>query len=57
MFSLVGLLLAGFGAFSDKKIYEISLGININLAWSGVLLVFGLLMLWPSLRSPRSGRR
>jgi len=56
MFSLVGLLLAGFGLFSDRRIYAVSLGININLIWGGVLLVFGLLMLWLSLRAARAGR-
>jgi hypothetical protein len=35
-----------FGAASDKAIYEKhSLGININLVWGAVLLVFGAFML------------
>ncbi len=29
--------------------YKLSLGININLIWGGVLCVFGLLMLIPAL--------
>ncbi len=46
MFSLFGLMLVIFGAVSDKKIYEThSLGININLIWGAVMLVFGLFML------------
>jgi hypothetical protein len=45
MFTIFGLLLVGFGLFSDKSIYDRSLGININLSWGVVLLVFGLLML------------
>ena len=44
LFSVIGLLLAGFGAFSDKGIYVRSLGFNVNLAWGGVLLVFGIMM-------------
>ena len=45
MFSLFGLMLVIFGAVSDKKIYEThSLGININLIWGAVMLVFGLFM-------------
>ena len=43
-FSMVGLLLAGFGAFSDKGIYDRSFGLNVNLTWGTVLLVFGVIM-------------
>ncbi|HTL57975.1 MAG TPA: hypothetical protein VL361_19960 [Candidatus Limnocylindrales bacterium] len=46
MFSLFGLMLVVFGALSDKTIYEThSLGININLTWGLVLLLFGGFML------------
>jgi len=48
MFSLVGVLLIAFGAAtsSDPEMYNhTSLGININLIWGVVLLVFGALML------------
>ena len=45
MFSLFGLLLVAYGAFGDKSIYQRSLGININLIWGAVLLVFGIVML------------
>ena len=46
LFSLFGALLAGFGLWSDKQIYEQhSLGININLGWGLVLLAFGAVML------------
>jgi hypothetical protein len=44
LFSVIGILLVGFGAFSDKTIYQRSLGFNVNLAWGAVLLVFGLVM-------------
>jgi hypothetical protein len=44
LFSLIGLLLVGFGAFSDNAIYQRSLGFNVNLAWGAVLLVFGVIM-------------
>ncbi len=46
MFTVLGLLLAGFGAVSDPAIYQRSLGIQINLWWGLVLLVFGAAMLW-----------
>lgn len=51
MFSTFGLILTIFGAISDKKIYEEhSLGININLIWGIVLLVFGATMLFLALK-------
>jgi len=51
MFSLFGVILTLFGVFSDPKIYEKSLGININLVWGLVILVFGLLMLGFALKT------
>ena len=47
MFSLLGVLLIVFGAATrlDAELYRHSLGININLLWGLVLLVFGALML------------
>jgi len=50
MFSLFGGMLTLFGLFSNPEIYDRSLHININLWWGGFLLVFGLLMLFFSLR-------
>jgi hypothetical protein len=44
LFSVLGLLLAGFGAVSDKGICERSLGLNVNLVWGAGLLVFGIVM-------------
>lgn len=46
MFSVFGLLLTVFGLASDAKLYERSLGININLVWGLVLLAFGAAMLF-----------
>jgi protein-S-isoprenylcysteine O-methyltransferase Ste14 len=52
MFSLFGALLVIFGAVSSKEIYEThSLGININLIWGAVLLVFGAAMLFLTWRA------
>ena len=56
MFSILGLLLVGFGFFSDPAIYQRSLGININMNWGWVLLVFGALMLWLAWRGA-AGRK
>ena len=40
-FGLVGVLLAGYGLVSDPSIYRASLGINVNLWWGLVLVLFG----------------
>ncbi|MGA3045087.1 MAG: hypothetical protein ABSD67_00565 [Terracidiphilus sp.] len=45
MFTLVGVILSVFGfATNGSPIYAASLGINANLWWGLVLLVFGLTM-------------
>ena len=51
LFSFYGLLLTIFGAMSDSTLYERSLGINMNLRWGLVLLVFGLAMLFLAWRA------
>jgi len=53
MLTTIGVLLAGYGAISDRAIYARSLGINVNLIWGGVLLVAGAAMLLLSARSAR----
>jgi hypothetical protein len=50
MFSILGLVLVGYGLVSDKAIYARSLGINVNLWWGLVMLAFGLAMLALSAR-------
>jgi hypothetical protein len=45
MFAVVGLLLVVYGSVADRAIYARSLGVNVNLWWGLVLLVFGLVML------------
>jgi hypothetical protein len=51
MFSLIGALLTIFGA--AKKAESTSLGININLIWGIVLLVFGVLMLLGAIKGSK----
>jgi hypothetical protein len=48
MFSLIGLLLTGFGAANSAASMTKIAGqeININLVWGIVLLVFGVLMVF-----------
>jgi hypothetical protein len=55
MFTAFGILLSGFGLVSNEAIYARSLGINVNLWWGLVLLVFGLVMLFLALRAGTRG--
>jgi multisubunit Na+/H+ antiporter MnhG subunit len=57
MFSLFGLLLAGYGLLSNPEIYERSLGININVGWGVVLIVFGGIMLGLGWNGSRKNRQ
>jgi hypothetical protein len=42
LFTIVGLLLTVYGAFTrGSAIYERSAGMNINLIWGVVMLIFG----------------
>jgi hypothetical protein len=45
LFTLVGLLLSGFGAYSGGSGAAGSRGLNVNLWWGLAMLVFGLIML------------
>ena len=44
LFIALGLLLTVYGLFGDSSVYQRSLGINVNLGWGIVLLIFGLVM-------------
>jgi hypothetical protein len=58
MFTLFGLILVVFGLVSDPAIYaQHSLGININLAWGAVQLLFGVVMAGFALRASRGTTR
>ena len=56
MFTLIGVLLLIFGAAtnSNADMYKHSLGININLIWGIVLLIFGVLMLLGAVRGNKN---
>ncbi|MDA8349097.1 MAG: hypothetical protein M0038_09915 [Pseudomonadota bacterium] len=45
LFSLLGLLLAGYGLYGGAALAQRSLGINIDLGWGVVMTVFGATML------------
>jgi hypothetical protein len=52
MFTLIGVLLTGYGAVNRSS--SLSLDININLIWGVVLLVFGVLMLLGASRGTKN---
>ncbi len=55
-FTILGVLLGGYGLLTGgDAMYQRSLGMNINLIWGGVLLVFGIAMLIPALRDRGKG--
>ena len=44
MFVIIGVLLVAYGFISDPAIYERSLGMNVNVIWGSIMLVFGVVM-------------
>ena len=55
MFTIFGLPLALFGLVAAPAISQRSLGVNVNLWWGLVLLLFGAAMLWLAWRARRAG--
>ena len=52
LFTIYGAMLVLFGLFTaNADMYKRSLGININLWWGAVLLIFGLLMAFAARKS------
>jgi len=48
LFTIFGILLVVYGLTSDPAIYAKSMGVNINLRWGVMMLVFGLAMFFSS---------
>jgi hypothetical protein len=47
MFTTIGVMLVVYGAVTGSDpMYQRSLGLNVNLWWGAVLLIFGAAMLW-----------
>jgi hypothetical protein len=57
LFAVLGGLLATYGAFSDRAIYQRSLGVNVNLWWGLVMLAFGAVMIGLGRRGQSEKRR
>jgi hypothetical protein len=57
MFSLIGAIMVIYGLItgSGAEIYQRSLGINVNLCWGSLLLIFGGTMLVLAWRGSKSG--
>ena len=55
IFTIYGFILIGYGIFTRASaIYAKSLGINVNIYWGIVLLVFGLVMYYFAKRAKKS---
>jgi len=55
-FLILGVILVGHGLLTQgAEMYAKSLGININIVWGAVLVVFGLLMLLPAVLGKGGG--
>jgi hypothetical protein len=48
MFSILGILITGYGifTFANTEMYNKSLGINVNIIMGILMLIFGLIMLF-----------
>ena len=57
LFATFGAILALYGLVSPESAHDRSMGININLLWGFVLLVFGAIMLALALVSKRKGAK
>jgi hypothetical protein len=51
LFTIYGIMLIFFGLFSKPALYAQSLGINVNLNWGVVLLIFGAIMFFLGARA------
>lgn len=54
LFTITGIMLVIYGLVSDPALYQKSLGINVNLWWGIVLVVFGGLMLLFAYRAAKT---
>ncbi|MGO8691202.1 MAG: hypothetical protein ACLQLG_16390 [Thermoguttaceae bacterium] len=58
LFGIIGAILVVYGQwFSDPAIYVRSFGLNVNVWWGGVLLVFALMMLGLAQHARKSGKK
>jgi hypothetical protein len=56
MFGIIGLVMVVYGLLTGSDpMYQRSLGINVNVWWGAVLLLFGALMLYFARRTAKEG--
>jgi hypothetical protein len=55
MFTIIGVLITGFGLFtmSNTEMYHKSLGINVNIVMGILMLIFGLVFLFFAFRKKK----
>ena len=57
MFGIFGVILAVYGgATNGSEMYARSLGVNMNLAWGGVLMIFSAFMLALAYRAKKKAK-
>jgi hypothetical protein len=56
LFVVMGTLLAGYGLFTRGSQSGVGTNMDLNVAWGGILLLFGMAMLFLAHRA-RSGRK
>ncbi|MES2658971.1 MAG: hypothetical protein V4689_10155 [Verrucomicrobiota bacterium] len=55
VFTIYGVILVVYGLITrGAEMYAKSLGINVNIIWGAVMLVFGLVMLYFAKRAKKS---
>jgi len=57
LFLIFGLLLVLYGLFSGTAAYSRSLGIDVNLWWGLIMLIFGGLMFFAAYRKSSSSNK
>jgi len=55
LFIAYGAILLIYGLFTSEAMYQCSLGINVNLLWGAVMLVFGGIMFALAFYTRRKG--
>ena len=56
IFTIYGIALILYGVLADPKIFQSSLGVNIDVWWGAAMLVFGLFMSGLAWRASRRSR-
>ncbi len=55
IFSIYGAMLIAYGLLADSALFATSLGVNIDLWWGVLMLVFGLIMAILAFRASHRG--